>query len=105
MIPVCYLGTAALISLVAGRDVLLDLLSGGLLLGAIFMATDYVTSPINFKGRIVFAVGCGVITMLIRMFGALPEGVSFSIVLMNILVPLIERVTRPRPFGKERVKQ
>lgn len=105
VIPVCYLGTAALISLVAGRDVLLDLLSGGLLLGAIFMATDYVTSPINFKGRIVFAVGCGVITMLIRMFGALPEGVSFSIVLMNILVPLIERVTRPRPFGKERVKQ
>ena len=105
VIPVCYLGTAALISLVAGRDVLLDLLSGGLLLGAIFMATDYVTSPINFKGRIVFAVGCGVITMLIRMFGALPEGVSFSIVLMNILVPLIERVTRPHPFGKERVKQ
>lgn len=105
VIPVCYLGTAALISLVAGRDVLLDLLSGGLLLGAIFMATDYVTSPINFKGRIVFAVGCGIITMLIRMFGALPEGVSFSIVLMNILVPLIERVTRPRPFGKERVKQ
>lgn len=105
VIPACYLGTAALISLIAGRDVLLDLLSGGLLLGAIFMATDYVTSPINFKGRIVFAVGCGVITMLIRIFGALPEGVSFSIVLMNIMVPLIERATRPRPFGKERVKQ
>lgn len=99
-IPLCYIGAVCVISLLAGRDVLLDLLSGGLLLGALFMATDYTTSPINFKGRIIFGIGCGVITMLIRMFGALPEGVSFSIILMNILVPLIERATRPHPFGK-----
>lgn len=105
VIPLCYLGTAAAISLLAGRDVLFDLLTGGLLLGAIFMATDYTTSPINRKGRVVFAVGCGVLTMLIRIFGALPEGVSFSIILMNILVPHIERMTRPRSFGKERAAQ
>lgn len=107
VIPVCYLGTVAIISLIAGRGALLDLLTGGLLLGAIFMATDYTTSPINLKGQIVFAVGCGVITMLIRLFGSLPEGVSFSIILMNLLVPHIERLTRPKPFGtrKERAAQ
>ena len=82
-------------------------ISGGLLLGAIFMATDYTTSPINRNGRIVYAIGCGILTMLIRMFGSLPEGVSFSIILMNILVPHIERITRPRPFGvkKEKAKK
>lgn len=105
VIPLCYLGTVSVFSLIAGRDVILDLLSGGLLLGAIFMATDYTTSPIHFKGRIVFAVGCGVLTMLIRMFGSLPEGVSFSIIIMNILVPLIERMTRPRPFGVKKEKK
>ena len=77
------------------------MLSGGLLLGAIFMATDYTTSPINRNGRIVYAIGCGILTMLIRMFGSLPEGVSFSIILMNILVPHIENLTRPKPFGEE----
>lgn len=101
VIPVCYIGTAALFSLFLGRDVLLDVLSGGLLLGAIFMATDYTTSPIDMKGKILFAVGCGILTMLIRVFGSLPEGVSYSIILMNIMVPLIERGTRPKPFGKE----
>lgn len=105
VIPLCYIGTAAVISLIAGRNVLFDILAGGLLLGAIFMATDYSTSPINIKGKIVFAVGAGIITMLIRIFGALPEGVSFSIILMNILVPHIERLTRPRAFGKEHVKK
>lgn len=105
VIPVCYIGTAALISLIAGRNVAFDILAGGLLLGAIFMATDYATSPITTKGKIVYAVGMGIITMLIRIYGALPEGVSFSIILMNILVPHIERLTRPRAFGKERVKQ
>ena len=107
VIPLCYLGTVAVISLLAGRDVIFELLSGGLLLGSIFMATDYTTSPINRNGRIVFAVGCGILTMLIRMFGSLPEGVSFSIILMNILVPHIERMTRPRPFGvkKEKAKK
>lgn len=104
VIPLCYIGTVAVISLIAGRNVLFDLLAGGLLLGAIFMATDYATSPINFRGKIVFAVGAGIITMLIRMFGQLPEGVSFSIILMNLLVPHIERLTRPLAFGKERAK-
>ena len=82
-----------------GRDPLFDLLSGGLLLGAFFMATDYTTSPLYFWGRVVFAFGCGLITMLIREFGSLPEGVSYSIILMNILTPLIERAIKPRPFG------
>ena len=100
MIPVCYLGTAALISLVAGRDVLLDLLSGGLLLGAIFMATDYVTSPITFKGPHRLCGRLRYHTMLIRMFGALPRAPHSPLCLANILVLLIERVTRPRPFGK-----
>lgn len=105
VIPACFIGTAALISLIAGRSVVFDLLSGGLLLGAIFMATDYATSPINFKGKIIYAVGAGIVTMLIRIFGSLPEGVSFSIIIMNILVPHIERLTRPRAFGKERAKR
>ena len=65
------------------------------------MATDYTTSPLSTKGRIVFGIGCGIITVLIRVFGALPEGVSFSIILMNILVPHIENLTRPKPFGEE----
>lgn len=105
VIPLCYIGTAALLSLCMGRDVLMDLLSGGLLLGAIFMATDYATSPLALKGQIIYAVGCGVITMLIRGFGNLSEGVSFSIILMNILVPLIDSATHPTAFGKERAKK
>ena len=71
------------------------------MLGAVFMATDYTTSPITFSGRIIFGIGCGLLTVLIRVFGSLPEGVSFSIILMNILVPHIERLTRPKPFGEE----
>ena len=105
VIPVCYLGTAAVMSLLLGRDVLFDLMAGGLMIGAIFMATDYTTSPISRKGKIIYGVGCGVLTMLIRVFGSLPEGVSFSIVILNILVPLIERISLPKPFGKETVKQ
>ena len=66
------------------------------------MATDYTTSPLTFAGKIVFGIGCGLITTLIRVFGALPEGVSYSIILMNILVPHIERITRPVPFGERR---
>ncbi len=102
-IPLIYIGTVAAIMLVAGKGnlefVAYELLGGGLLLGAVFMATDYTTSPITFKGKIIFAVGCGVITSLIRIFGNLPEGVSYSIIIMNILVPLIENITLPKPFG------
>lgn len=102
-IPLIYIGTVALFMLVAGkgdlRFVAYELLGGGLMLGAFFMATDYTTSPITFKGKIIFAVGCGLITSIIRIFGNLPEGVSYSIILMNILVPLIENITIPKPFG------
>ncbi len=102
IIPGCFLATVVIFSLIFQRDILVDLLSGGVLLGAFFMATDYATSPINWRGKIVFGIGCGIITMLIRIFGAMPEGVSFSIILMNIVTPHIERLTRPRAFGKAR---
>lgn len=99
VIPVTYLATVAVFSALFGRDPLFDLLSGGLLLGAFFMATDYTTSPLYFWGRVIFAIGCGALTMVIREFGSLPEGVSYSIILMNILTPLIERYVKPRAFG------
>ena len=76
-----------------------SLLSGGLMLGAIFMATDYVTTPITSKGKVVFALGCGVITFIIRYFCSYPEGVSFSILIMNILTPFIEKLTANKPLG------
>lgn len=101
VIPLCFVGTVAVLSLVMGQDPIFHMLSGGVLLGAIFMATDYATSPLTFKGKIIFAIGCGVITMLIRVYANLPEGVSFSIILMNILVPHIERLTTPKPFGSK----
>ena len=104
VIPFTYIGVVAVLSLVAGRDLPVDVLAGGLLIGAFFMATDYTTSPITFWGKVVYAIGCGVFTMLIRVFGSLTEGVSYAIILMNILTPLIERFTKPVPFGKERGK-
>lgn len=104
VIPVCMVGTVALMSWIFGEDPLYMILSGGLILGAIFMATDYVTSPINWKGHIIFGVGCGIITFVIRHFGHLPEGVSYSILLMNLLVPYINKITVPKPFGWEAAK-
>ena len=104
VIPLCFMGMVAVMSLLMGLDPLMQLLSGGVMLGAIFMATDYVTSPINFWGRVVFGLGCGFLTMVIRQFGSLPEGVSFSIVLMNILTPHIERLTYPKSFGEAGAK-
>ncbi len=101
-IPLCYIGSYALFSLFAGQDALSMTLSGGLLLGAVFMATDYVTSPTTFWGRVLFGVGCGLLTFVIRSFGAMTEGVSFAILIMNLLVPLIERITPPVPFGVKR---
>lgn len=98
-IPLVYIGTVAVFSLVAGQDVLLQIFSGGLLLGAFFMATDYVTSPFTTKGKIVFGIGLGVITCLIRFYGTMAEGVSFSILLMNLLVPYINDLTRQKPLG------
>ena len=97
-IPVSFVGTVALLSLIGGRDVLFQVLSGGLMLGAIFMATDYVTSPSSPIGKLVFGVGCGAITVLIRFFGE-TEGVSYAILMMNILTPYIDRLTRRNPLG------
>lgn len=101
IIPLCYLGTAAVISFLAGRNPAYDLLSGGLLLGAFFMATDYTTSPSAPKGMVIYAVGAGVLTMLIRIFGRLPDGVSFAVIIMNLLTPWMERLSKiRRPSGK-----
>jgi len=107
-IPLFFTGTVALLTWVFGPngmftgDALYHVLSGGLLLGAIFMATDYATSPITKKGAVIFAIGCGVLTALFRLFGNMPEGVSFAIILMNIVTPLIDRYTVPVSFGGER---
>ena len=105
VIPLCYIGTVFIGTLILGENPIFHVLSGGLLLGAFFMATDYATSPINVKGRIVFAIGCGLLTTVIRIFSTYPEGVSFSIILMNILVPHIEKLTQPKPFGEERKRR
>jgi Na+-translocating ferredoxin:NAD+ oxidoreductase subunit D len=101
-IPVSYIGTVILLALVLPGNRLTPLFhvfSGGIILGAFFMATDYVTSPVTGKGRIIFGIGCGVITMLIRLYGGYPEGCSYSILLMNVATPLIDRLTRPKLFG------
>jgi len=99
-IPTFYIGTVALLALAVGQDPVIYMFSGGLMIGAFFMATDYVTSPITGWGRIIFAVGCGVLTVIIRYYGGLPEGVAYSILFMNALSPLIDRYVRTRPYGK-----
>lgn len=98
-IPVTYVGVTALFVWILGNDPLLHILGGGLLLGAIFMATDYVTSPTTTKGKIIFGVGAGLLTGLFRIYAASPEGVSYAILLMNILNPHIERWTRNKTIG------
>ena len=103
-IPLSYIGTVAVLSLVLGQDVVLQLFSGGLLLGAFFMATDYVTSPFTFTGRIVYGVCLGVITCIIRFYGNMAEGVSFALLLMNLLVPYINDLTRQKPLGGAKAK-
>lgn len=106
--PAAFIGTVAVLSLISGGDVnymLYQVLSGGLVLGALFMATDYATTPLTTKGKIIFGIGCGVITFLIRRFGSLPEGVSYSILLMNILTPYIDKISMPRPIGAKRVRK
>lgn len=105
VIPVTYLATVAVLSLVAGRDPIVQLLSGGLMLGAFFMATDYVTSPTTNKGKIIFGLGLGIITCAIRFLGTMNEGVSFAILLMNLLVPYIEVLTRQDLLGISKPKK
>lgn len=88
--PIAFIATVAVIALVAGQDPVFHILAGGVMLGAFFMATDYVTTPVLAKGKLIFGIGCGVMTMLVRLFGAYPEGVSFAILLMNVLTPHID---------------
>ena len=100
--PVVFIATVFVLYLAFTGDVMMavsQILAGGLFIGAIFMATDYVTTPITTRGRVVFALGCGVITFIIRYFCAYPEGVSFSILIMNILTPFIEKWTAKEPLG------
>lgn len=104
IIPVAFIGTVAIATLIANpQELTLSIFGGGLMLGAIFMATDYVTTPATDLGKLIFGVGCGLITFVIRYFGALPEGVSYAILLMNILTPHINRLTLSKPFGAEEV--
>lgn len=102
-IPVSILCTVAAFSFLIGDNVPVALLSGGLLLGAIFMATDYVTSPMTRKGQLIYGVAIGAITVIIRHWGSYPEGVSFAILIMNGFTPLINRFVRPRRFGERRL--
>lgn len=101
-IPVIFIGTVFVLSLVATGSfvtALYEILAGGLVLGAVFMATDYSTTPITLRAKLLFALGCGLITFIIRFFCAYPEGVSFSILCMNILAPWLETWTRRKPLG------
>jgi len=105
-IPFIYIGTVVVMTLLLGKgfeNTLYYLLSGGLMLGAFFMATDYSSSPVTAKGQIIFAVGAGLLTTIIRLYGGYPEGVSYSILLMNVAAPLIDKYTSPKVFGE--VKQ
>lgn len=106
-IVVGYLGSFTLLAcaLPTQGSVLFHLFSGGLFLGAFFMATDWVTSPVTKKGRWIFGIGCGVITIIIRIWGGYPEGVSYSILLMNVFTPVIDRLTKERIFGEQKGKK
>ncbi len=97
--PVVFVATVFLFSFILGEDPVTQILTGGLMLGAVFMATDYSTTPPSKWGKVIFGVGCGVITVLIRVFGGYPEGVSFAILFMNILTPYISSWTKRRHFG------
>ncbi|MCM8786511.1 MAG: RnfABCDGE type electron transport complex subunit D [Candidatus Omnitrophica bacterium] len=105
-IPLTYIGTVGIFTYIFGPsgffkgDWLFHILSGGLILGAFFMATDYVTSPLTTKGQIIFGIGCGIITSVIRLWGGYPEGVSYAILIMNLSTPLIDRYTKSKIFGK-----
>jgi electron transport complex protein RnfD len=110
-IPLAFMGTVMVLTGIFGGsdglftgNALFHLLSGGLILGAVFMATDLVTTPVTYRGRLIFGTGCGVITSVIRLVGGYPEGVCYSILLMNAFTPLIDRWTRPRRLGEKAVK-
>lgn len=104
-IPVIYIGSAGLFAWILGPegiftgDPLFNILAGGLMIGAIYMATDYTTSPMTVKGMVIYAAGCGILTILFRRYTNMPEGVSYAILLMNVAVPIIDRYTKPGRFG------
>jgi len=104
-IPASFIGTVFVFAWVFRQDPVFHILAGGLLIGAFFMATDYVTSPITKKGKLIFGFGCGFLTIILRLFSGYPEGVMFSILLMNAATPLIERFTLPKPFGFRKVEK
>ncbi|EGC82114.1 RnfABCDGE type electron transport complex subunit D [Anaerococcus prevotii] len=107
-IPLTYILTSVVLIGIFGegfQNSLTTVLSGGMLLGAFFMATDYTTTPVTIKGQYVFAIGAGILTAVIRVFGGYPEGVSYSILLMNLIVPIIETYTKPKTFGKVEAKK
>ncbi|MDN5331830.1 MAG: H+/Na+-translocating ferredoxin:NAD+ oxidoreductase subunit [Tepidanaerobacteraceae bacterium] len=103
-IPVSYIGTVAVLTFILGKDPIFHILAGGLLLGAFFMATDMVTTPVTKLGRIIFGIGAGIFVVLIRLYGGYPEGVSFSILLMNAFTPIINRLTVPRIYGEVKTR-
>lgn len=104
-IPVIYISTVAVLTFVLGggfslQYMIYQVLAGGLMLGAFYMATDYASSPVTPKGQVIYALGCGILTSIIRLYGGYPEGVSYSILLMNVAAPLIDKYTSPRVFGE-----
>jgi len=105
-IPATFIGTVLILTWILGRDgmfysnAIYEIFTGGLFLGAFFMATDYASSPVTIKGQYIMGLGCGIITAVIRLYGGYPEGVSYSILIMNLAVPLIDRYTQPRIFGE-----
>jgi electron transport complex protein RnfD len=103
-VPVFYIATVFVLSWIMGQDPLFHILAGGLMIGAFFMATDYVTSPLTTRGKIIFAVAAGILVVLIRVLGNMPEGVAYSILVMNAFTPLIDRYARPRPLGVVKAK-
>lgn len=104
-IPACFIGTVAVMAILTGNDPIFHVCAGGVMLGAIFMATDYVTSPITTKGKVIFGIGCGLLTMIIRLYASYPEGVSFAILIMNILTPHIDNLTIPALNGVPKEKK
>jgi electron transport complex protein RnfD len=104
-IPVVYIATVGILAVLFGENPLVHITAGGLILGAFFMATDYASSPVTAKGQIIYAIGCGLITMIIRQIGGYPEGVSYSILLMNLTAPLIERFTKDKVYGVVKAKK
>lgn len=104
-VPVFYISTVFVLSWLMGQDPVFHILAGGLMIGAFFMATDYVTSPLTTRGKIIFSVGAGVLVVLIRVLGNMPEGVAYSILVMNAFTPLIDRYVRLKPYGYVKKKE